>query len=81
MRKYKYIILDLTRPLKVTNNRVLINVDTPERVVQFLSMMEDSKYVILKYITLTVKMVCEHIEGLAVNIANNTIAFNLCEEG
>lgn len=80
MKKYKYFILDLLKPLKIVNNRVTINVDTPERVAEFLGIVEDSKYVILKYKTLTVKMVCEHIEGLTVNIANNTISFKLCEE-
>lgn len=80
MRKYKYIILDLTRPLKVEGDKITIRTFDKSHIVDFLVTLGQSKYLILNNDKLRVTILVDNIKDLDFNMWNKSITFRVEED-
>ena len=79
MNKYDYLILDLTRPLKIDEDKITIRTFDKSHIVDFLVTLGQSKYLILNNDKLRVTILVDNIKDLAFNMWNNSVTFRVKE--
>ena len=80
MNKYDYLILDLTRPLKIDGDKITIRTFDKSHIVDLLVTLGQSKYLILNNDKLRVTILIDNIKDLDFNMWNKSITFRV-EEG
>ena len=80
MNKYDYLILDLTRPLKIDGDKITIRTFDKSHIVDLLVTLGQSKYLILNNDKLRVTILIDNIKDLDFNMWNKSITFRVEED-